>query len=151
MLCDTRAVADDENARRNRLAMAEETLASGSASPALAMLPKLMAPATVASRTDLVNEVQSMISRQSADAIAAAQRGMAQRPDVTEQLAEIDAPALAIAGAEDVISTPNEMRGIAAAMPACQFVEIAGAGHLSPLENPTAVSSAIAEFVAELG
>ena len=150
VLCDTRAVADDENARSGRLAMAEKTLAAGDASPALGMLPKLLGRVALESSTDLVNQVRAMISRQSAAAIVAAQRGMAMRPDVRERLGQIDKPALAIVGAEDVISTPAEMREIAAAMSACEFVEIEGAGHLSPLEQPEAVSSAIAKFVARL-
>jgi pimeloyl-ACP methyl ester carboxylesterase len=42
------------------------------------------------------------------------------------------------------------MRSIAAAIPHSQFVEISAAGHMSPLENPEAVTTALKEFLARL-
>ena len=39
------------------------------------------------------------------------------------------------------------MRDIAAAIPGGKFVEIPAAGHLSPIENPSAVNAAIGEFL----
>jgi len=39
------------------------------------------------------------------------------------------------------------MRGIAEAIPNAQFVRIQSAGHMSPMENPAAVSAAIAAFL----
>ena len=68
--------------------------------------------------------------------IAAAARGMAERPDMTSALAEIGCPTLVIVGQDDVISPPAEMRAIAQAIPGAKFVEIPAAGHMSPLENP---------------
>src|SRR5437763_1865559 len=78
---------------------------------------------------------------------AAALRGMAERPDVTDELGKINVPALLICGEHDGISPPSEMRQIADHMPHARFVEIAGAGHMSPLEQPGAVNAAIREFV----
>jgi pimeloyl-ACP methyl ester carboxylesterase len=82
--------------------------------------------------------------------IAAAARGMAERPDMTAALAEIRCPMLVIVGQEDAISPPAEMGGIARAIPGAKFVVIPAAGHMSPLENPIAVNAAIAEFVSTL-
>jgi pimeloyl-ACP methyl ester carboxylesterase len=73
---------------------------------------------------------------------------MAQRPDVTSRLKEIDVPALLICGQHDGISPPDEMRGIAAQMPNAHFIEISAAGHMAPLEQPEAVNQAIREFLA---
>jgi 3-oxoadipate enol-lactonase len=52
-----------------------------------------------------------------------------------------------LCGQHDAISPPGEMRQIAAGLPNARFVEIAGAGHMSPLEQPQAVNAAIREFV----
>ena len=49
--------------------------------------------------------------------IAAAARGMAERPDMTAALGQIRCPTLVIVGQEDAISPPAEMRGMAEAIP----------------------------------
>ena len=43
-----------------------------------------------------------------------------------------------------------EMRGIAAAIPAAEFVVIPHSGHMTPLENPTAFDTAIERFLARV-
>jgi pimeloyl-ACP methyl ester carboxylesterase len=42
------------------------------------------------------------------------------------------------------------MQKMAEAIPGAQFVQIPNAGHLSPLENPDAVSGAINRFLISL-
>ena len=61
----------------------------------------------------------------------------------------VDLPALVVCGREDALSTVEEMRGIAARLPQARFVEIAGAGHMSPVEQPQAVNAAIRDFLAK--
>jgi pimeloyl-ACP methyl ester carboxylesterase len=154
VLCDTRAAGDADEARANRLKMADAAMQAGNSSPALAMLPKLLAPKTHAERPDIVEATRVMIERQTAEAVAAAQRGMARREDVTGRLREIACPALCIVGVEDAISTPAEMHQIATLLaetksPEVRLVEIEAAGHMTPLENPAAVTEAIADFARE--
>lgn len=146
VLADTRAVADTEEGRAGRLKMAEAALAAGDASPAEAMIPKLLAPASLESRPEIVAQVKEFITAASAQAIASAQRGMARREDVRERLGEIHCPVLGLVGAEDAIASPAEMRGIIEALPNGKLVEIPSAGHSTPLENPNAVTHALAEF-----
>jgi pimeloyl-ACP methyl ester carboxylesterase len=75
---------------------------------------------------------------------------MAERPDVSAMLGQIDCPTLVIVGELDQISPAEEMREIARAIPAARLVEIAGSGHMSPMERPCAVSTAMREFLASL-
>lgn len=145
VLCDTRAAADAEEAASNRLKMAQAVVEAGDASPALGMLEKLLSPETQEQRPEVVAAVKAIIERQSADAIAAAQRGMARRDDVRDKLSNISCPCLGIVGQADVISPPQEMREIVAALPDARLVEIAG-GHLTPMENAEGVTEAIREF-----
>ena len=88
-----------------------------------------------------------VILRTDPQGIAAASRGMAQRPDVTDKLRLLDLPALLVCGEHDPISTVAEMRQIAAQMPQATFVEIPAAGHMAPLERPEPVNAAIREFL----
>lgn len=148
--CDTKAVGDTPQTQETRFKMAESVEGWGSAHIASLMTPKLFASATLSSNNEIVQEVQSVISRTDPVGIAAAQRGMAHREDATPLLSNLDLPVLYLVGEEDQISTPEEMQAMADQTPGAQLVKIAEAGHMSPLENPQAVSSAILKFLARL-
>jgi 3-oxoadipate enol-lactonase len=145
--CDTRAVADTEEARAGRIKMAENVAEWGSGRVAEMMGPKLFAPATFQKLPEVVQAVRGVVERTPPAGIAAAQRGMAARPDVTGLLPKINVPTLVIVGEHDAISPPAEMNTIAAAIPGAQFVVIPGAGHMSTMENPAAVNAALLGFL----
>jgi pimeloyl-ACP methyl ester carboxylesterase len=127
--------------------MAQAAEATGAQVVAESMLPKLFATSTRGERPALVEETARVILRTSPQGMAAAQRGMAERVDMTARLGEIDVPTLVICGEHDAISTPAEMRELAQAMPRAEYVEIKEAGHLSPCEQPEAVTRAIRIFL----
>lgn len=56
--------------------------------------------------------------------------------DFADELAEIPAPTLAIAGAEDPATPPEHLRAIAAAIPRSRLVVLDGASHLANVERP---------------
>jgi pimeloyl-ACP methyl ester carboxylesterase len=152
--CDTRAAADADEARAARIKMAEAAMQLGNSSPAHAMLTKLFAPQTQEARPDVVESVRHMIDRQRPEAIAAAQRGMARREDVRGKLQAIKADSLCIVGVADAISPPAEMHEIALLLAESgpddvRITEIDGAGHMTPMENPAAVTEAISKFARE--
>ncbi|MEM9352516.1 MAG: alpha/beta hydrolase [Planctomycetota bacterium] len=147
---DTRAVADTDEARSVRLKMAESIQRLGLDPVVQAMTPKLFAAASITERPEAVAEVQEILRSSSPAAVAAAQRGMAARPDVTGRLAEMNVSALVVCGAEDAISPPEEMRSIAETLPHAEYVEIAGAGHMTTAEAPEEVSRAMTDFIAGL-
>jgi pimeloyl-ACP methyl ester carboxylesterase len=148
--CDTRAVADTEEARAGRLKMADHVAEWGSARVAEMMGPKLLAPRTFEQQPAVVAAVRQVVERTSPAAIAAAQRGMAARPDMTGLLPAIKVPTLIVVGAEDAISPPAEMKSISAAIPNAQFVEIPDAGHMTTMENASAVNTAMTQFLARI-
>jgi pimeloyl-ACP methyl ester carboxylesterase len=148
--CDTRAAADTEEGRAGRLKMAEHVGEWGSGRVAEMMGPKLFAPRTFETQPRVVAAVRTVVERTSPVAIAAAQRGMAARPDVTSLLSSIQLPTLVLVGAEDAISTRDEMKTIAAAIPDAQFVEIPNTGHMTTIENPAAVNDAMLTFLARV-
>lgn len=150
ILCDTRAAADTDDARANRLRMAEGVGDWGSASVAAAMTPKLFGPTTYSEQPEIVEQIRESIATTDPQTIAAAQRGMAEREDMTAQLALIDTPSLLLCGEHDSLSPPEEMRQIAAAMPRAEFHEVASAGHMAPLEQPERVNESIRRFLASL-
>ncbi|PQO33133.1 alpha/beta fold hydrolase [Blastopirellula marina] len=148
---DTRAAADSEVQARARGVNAQHVLTNGMSDVPDAMLPKLLSERTRAQQPQVVATMREMILRQDPRAAAAAQRGMAQRPDVTSWLPEISLPTLAICGSEDSISPPDEMQAFAEQIPGAKFMAIATAAHMAPLENPPATSNAIQTFCQDAG
>jgi pimeloyl-ACP methyl ester carboxylesterase len=148
--CDTRAAADTDEARANRLKMAEKIHEWGSARVAEMMGPKLFAAGRFESNPRIVQDLRDVVARTSPDAIAVAQRAMAARPDMTYLLPQIKVPTLVIAGVEDALIPPQEMRQIAEAIPHGQYVEIPDAGHMTTVENPAAVNAAMIEFIGRM-
>lgn len=147
VLCDTRAVPDSPEAADNRRKLAAHVLAHGTEAVASAMLPKLFAPATVETHPELVEATRRVILAAQPAGVAAAQEGMAARPDARPLLASIRVPTLVVVGEADAISPPQEMRELAGAIAGSRFVALAGAGHMAPLEQPERFNAALAEFL----
>lgn len=151
VLCDTRAEADAPAMQESRYTMAENVEGWGARHVAELMLPKLVASITVEEHPEVVAEVEAIISRTNPVAIAAAQRGMAHRPDSTSLLPRLAMPTLCLVGESDAITTPDSVHQMAAAMPNASVTVIERAGHTSPTENPEAVNKALLEFLASVG
>jgi pimeloyl-ACP methyl ester carboxylesterase len=147
ILCDTRAVADPPEVARGREVLAEQVIQRGARIVADEMLPRLFAPTTATLQPQLIEATRSVIQATDPAGIAAAARGMARRSDFTPLLPKMAIPALVLCGQFDCISTPAEMQRIAGAMPQAEYLEIAGAGHMAPLEKPHEVNSAILRFL----
>ncbi len=147
VMCDTRTAADTPGGRAGRRQLAAKILAEGSAVAAEAMIPKLFAPETQQKQSYLIDRVRQMIANNQPAGLAAALEGMAVRPDASAIVESIDVPSLVIVGEHDAITTVNEMRHMADAIPDAAWVVVPNAGHLAPLENPAVVNKAIAEFI----
>ena len=131
--------------------MADQAPQDGPRQDALSgMLQKLVAKETAETHPELVAELSRIMLATNPRSIAAAQRGMAVRPNMVARLAEINVPSLVLCGEHDVITTPEEMHQMADAIPNSTFHQIARAGHMAPLENPVEVNDAIGSFFASL-
>jgi len=148
--CDTRVVADTEEGAQTRYKTAEKTLAEGASVVADAMIPKLFSDQTRNNSPDIVDKTRQVILGNSPEGIAAGLRGLATRPDVSEQARTLELPVLAIVGEHDAISPVEEMRGWASSISGAELVVVPGAGHMAPLESPQFVNEAIERFLARL-
>lgn len=147
-LQDTRAGADGEEARAGRLALAARVVAEGASVAADAFLPKLLGETTRRERPALVAELRERILATPARAIADALHGLAARSDSRPTLAGLRVPTLVLVGDEDVLTPPAESEAIASAVRAARLVVVPRAGHLANLEQPEAVNTALASFLA---
>ena len=136
ILCDTKAAADTPQAAAGRLETAQRLEREGAQFLADTMLPRLLAPATLDGKPEVVDRLRQIILAGDPVGYAATSRGLAERPNFTPLLPQIDCPTLLIVGRQDAISTVAEMNAMARAIPGSRIVEIDGAGHVTPLEAP---------------
>jgi len=73
-------------------------------------------------------------------------RGMKERLDSHDLLADIDVPALIVGGTEDVYLKPQTLRATADAIAGATFVALDRVGHLPMFEAPEATADALATF-----
>jgi pimeloyl-ACP methyl ester carboxylesterase len=146
VLCNTRATADADGPREDRLAMAERVEREYSVESIVEpMVARLLSPGAHA-EAHIVDPVRGRIRRCTPAGIAFAQRAMAARPDSSELLASINVPALVIAGTQDAIVATPEVRAIAGGIPEARYAEL-DCGHLSNLELPRAFNRHLTEFL----
>jgi len=147
-LIDTKASADTDEARANRLRVADQVLEAGStAALARAMLPGLLGTTTQADRPDVVARVRGWIEEADPAGVAWAQRAMAARPESFADLASLSVPALVLWGDEDALAPRAEQELMVEALRDARAVEIPGSGHLSAVEDPAAVVAALVPFL----
>ena len=75
--------------------------------------------------------------------------GVIDRAGVEGELARIRVPTLVIVGDDDVATPRAKAERIVAGVAGARLVTIPGAGHSSTVEEPAAVTAALAEFLAE--
>lgn len=150
VLADTRAGADTEEARQGRLETARRVLAEGTGFLAATLPAKLLGRTTRERRPEVVAQVERMIREASPAGVAAAQRGMAWRPDRSRVLPRLDVPVLILVGAEDEVTPPEESQAMEREVRGGELVTIPEAGHLASLEQPEPFNQALEGFLRRL-
>jgi 3-oxoadipate enol-lactonase len=146
VLANTKATADTEEAATGRRELAARLRSEGNvlaASPP----PLLAADAP----EELQERVKGWIADQSADAIAAAALGMAERPDSTPDLAGINVPTLVITADGDRLIPAEATTPIAGAIEGARLEVLTGVGHLTNVEAPGRFAELLRDHVAACG
>jgi YbgC/YbaW family acyl-CoA thioester hydrolase len=152
VLMDTRAEADTAEGRRARDAAAGTARERGAAAVAESMLPKVLAPATLAERPDIVERVRAMMAGTPVAGMVGALAAMRDRAGSESLLPTLaDIPTLVMVGEADTLTPPDQARAMAQAIPGAQLAIIPGAGHLPPVEQPAATTRSLREFLGSLG
>jgi 3-oxoadipate enol-lactonase len=146
ILADTRAEPDSEDARAGRDAAMLKVQQAGAAAYAEEMLPRLLAPASLANAR-IAGVARKMMAEQPVAGIVGALAGLRDRVDSRPTLSTISVPTLVVAGAADAITPPADAQVMAAAIPRALLAVIPEAGHLTPLENPRAFNAAVRVFL----
>jgi len=91
-----------------------------------------------------VDKVRQMIRTTPVDGFIGCAAALADH-NYAAAAATVTRPVLFLVGEKDAAAAP--MRKLSEALPGSRFVEIAGAGHISNLDQPAAFTRAVADFL----
>jgi len=144
---DTKAQADNDQARANRLQAAADVLEKGVEPFVDSMMPKLFGETTQRTRPDLMASARKLMLKMSPQDINAVQRGMAERPDSLATLKTINVPTLVVVGDEDTLSTPADAELMRQNIPNSQLKIIPRAGHYAIWEQAEDAGRVMRQFL----
>ena len=147
VLLDTKAEADSPEAKEARVRAREAIREGGMSAVGGGMVEQVLGETTRHRRPEVVKHTRRMILGTRPDGAMAALDAMRGRPDSTPDLPGIDVPTLVLVGEEDSLTPPETARAMAAAIPGAELRIVPGAGHVSSLENPGAVTGALRSFL----
>jgi len=154
ILVDTKLEADTPEARAGRADLAAKVGRLGLGILADAMIPRLLADSaearTAADRGEIETVIRRSILAQPVATVQAALAALGERPDMTEAMRGLSAPALLVGGAEDAITPPACLEAAEAILPDSKLLIVPAAGHMTPLEQPAVFNAAVLEFLREL-
>jgi 3-oxoadipate enol-lactonase len=81
---------------------------------------------------------------------ALATKAVTRRTSVLERISEITVPTLVIVGTEDIATMPDKSEHLVERIDGARLETIAGAGHMTPVEQPERISQLLSEFLAEV-
>ncbi|HEX6726819.1 MAG TPA: alpha/beta fold hydrolase [Nitrospira sp.] len=150
VLADTRAQADTAEGKEARFQMAQIAYKNGPSAIADIMLPKLLSPATIQTRPELVRRVRTMIEGTQVSGIAGDLMAMAERPDSIALLNQITCPTQIVVGEQDLATPPSDAKLMADRIPDARLTIIPGAAHLSNMEQPGLFNETIRSVVSNV-
>ena len=149
ILVDTKADADTPQARLGRREMIDLVTTKSVASFSDRMLPRLFSKQNLDGNVAIVKDARRTIGAMNSLGIVGGLQGMAERPDSTPLLGQIRVPTLIIVGENDSTTTVDDAKKMASGIAGAKLVIVPNAGHISTLEQPEKVTSAIRIFLQE--
>lgn len=150
VLSNTRAEADTEQGRANRLKSIADSRLHGTGPYFDVQVQNLMGESTRRNRPDVVAQARAMMQLMTVDGLAAVQQGMAERPDSVPTLRTIDVPTLVIAGEEDTLTPLANAELMQKHIPRAKLNRISRVGHYAALENPEEYARGLRAFLDSL-
>jgi 3-oxoadipate enol-lactonase len=150
VLSNTRAQADTVEGKEGRFQMAQTAYKNGPSAIADIMIPKLLSPATIQAKPELVGCVRAMIEDNQISGIAGDLMAMAERPDSVSLLGQITCPTQIIVGELDLPTPPSDAKLMADRISGARLTIIPGAAHLSNLEQSDQFNETIRSFALDV-
>lgn len=149
ILCDTKSEADDNTGKLKRAAAIKQISSGDFENFVEPFVLNCFGEKFVKENKSEYRNVVERSKKNSPLGVKGCLLAMAGRTDTTESLSKINIPTLVICGSEDKLSPPAVMKSMSENISKSKFVLIEEAGHMTPIENPQKVNSAIKEFLTQ--
>ena len=150
ILCDTKSAADDNAARLKRAEGIAKINNYGVEEYVKDFIPNCFAEESITNLGEEYWETLKRASLFSPTGVKGCLLAMAGRTDTTPYLSEIKIPVLLLCGEKDMLTPPDIMKNMAVKISHSEHHIIPGAGHVSPLENPSYVNKIVEEFISKI-
>ena len=137
--------AEGERERAGRMALVQQAVAEGMRAMGQVWARGMVQPSRLDS--PLFEDILQMIQRSNPAQFAAQQNALLSRRDATAQLPGIVCPTLVLCGRDDAWSGPAQHEAMHRAITGSTLRIIEDCGHMCTLEQPGAVSQALAEWL----
>jgi len=146
-LLNTGVHATRESEYESRGLLVRLARAYGMEALAAEWLPPMMgaAPPRIA---EVLPILVAMVKRSTPESFAGQIAALLQRPDARAVLPSIDVPTLLLSGTNDTWSALSQHADMQRIVPHATLVEVAGAGHMAPIERPDSVARAMRAWLA---
>lgn len=145
VLADTAARIGTRDGWRER---ADTVRRHGTASVADTVIDRFLSPGFRAGEPRTAERLHGLLSGIDDEGYASCCLALAEA-DLRDEIAGIAAPALVIAGSEDVATPMDDVRWLDAHLADSRLFVLHGAGHLSSIEQPAAFTEAVCGFLEE--
>ena len=149
-LLDTATGPARDSEYEKRMGWVELARREGMAALVEAWLPPMVHPDRIGDE-QLMQPLAAMIQTYTLEQFAGEIKALLQRPDATPLLSGISCTTLVLCGRQDSWSTLEGHKEIAAAIHGSRLVIIEGCGHMSPIEQPEAVTRALRDWLCSAG
>lgn len=147
ILADTRADADSNEMKDKRFDTIEKLHHGDMDAFAKEFAKSVLSEAGFRDRADIRARVEDMIRGNAPRNLAMAVGALASRHDMRPELSSIRCPTAVFVGADDKLTPPELSEVIASGIQDAELRIIAGAGHLSNIEQPTSFNNYLEEFL----
>jgi pimeloyl-ACP methyl ester carboxylesterase len=147
LLAATFPQSETEEGKRARTAMADRLLREGMAGYADEVLPKMLAPRSIAAMPAVAAHVLGMMRATNPEGAAAAVRGRAERLSYEDTLARVAVPALVVVGSEDVFTARQDAERMRDLLVRSELLWLEGVGHMPNLERSEMFNRTLASFL----
>jgi pimeloyl-ACP methyl ester carboxylesterase len=148
--CCARPQADSDAGRQQREEWIAKIRERGTGEFIETQLGKLIGTTARQRHPERVDEAREMMRMVSPDAAIALMKGLAMRPDSVQTARGIRVPTFVLAGGEDPVSTPADMKLLAETIRnggyGAEYTELRDAGHFAPWEQPDVVGRLLRRF-----
>lgn len=143
----SRLAADSAQTAQNREELADRVERENRIDVVVdAYVPRLFAPATLESRSEVVLRAREIAATNTPRGAAAMLRGMAQRVESYDIAEDLEMPVLIVAGAADQVNDLAEAEAMRRAFPHATLQVLGRSGHLPMLEQPVELTEHLLHF-----